>query len=121
MATSGKEQRSRREKSRSVLFASTPFFSPSSRALEIVFSAQAKRYGPGRQLEEGAIMVAAEDGAGSKPTRGAETPELASGERLNGRFLVEALAASGGMGSVYRARDLSSGELVALRVPAPRA
>src|SRR5215472_17921873 len=32
------------------------------------------------------------------------------------RFVIERLAASGGMGQVYRARDSASGELVAVKV-----
>jgi serine/threonine protein kinase len=38
------------------------------------------------------------------------------GERVAGRFELEALAQAGGMGAVYRARDLSSGEAVAVKL-----
>ncbi len=38
------------------------------------------------------------------------------GDRIAGRFEVERLAGSGGMGAVYCARDLSTGERVALKL-----
>src|SRR5262245_43299646 len=38
------------------------------------------------------------------------------GELVGERFEVERLAGSGGMGEVYRARDRSTGELVAVKV-----
>jgi tetratricopeptide (TPR) repeat protein/predicted Ser/Thr protein kinase len=41
--------------------------------------------------------------------------KLILGEKLNGRFLVEELAATGGMGSVYRGRDLDTGAAVAIK------
>src|SRR5215203_5279898 len=39
-----------------------------------------------------------------------------SGEVIDGRFTIEDLAGAGGMGQVYRTRDLRSGGLVALKV-----
>lgn len=54
--------------------------------------------------------------------RNEESPELgrslwlpAPGELIANRFLIEALAATGGMGAVFRARDLSNGESVAIK------
>ncbi len=41
---------------------------------------------------------------------------LGVGEIVGGRFEVEAAAGSGGMASVFRARDLSTGNIVALKV-----
>jgi tetratricopeptide (TPR) repeat protein len=43
-------------------------------------------------------------------------------ELIAGRFEIERLAGSGGMGSVYRSRDVTSGEPIALKLlnPAPR-
>ncbi len=38
------------------------------------------------------------------------------GERVAGRFEIESLAGTGGMGAVYRARDLQTGERVALKL-----
>jgi len=38
------------------------------------------------------------------------------GERIAGRFEIESLAGTGGMGAVYRARDLQTGERVALKL-----
>jgi hypothetical protein len=40
----------------------------------------------------------------------------AAGERIGQRYVVEALAARGGMGAVYRARDDRTGDLVALKI-----
>src|SRR6185436_11515450 len=38
------------------------------------------------------------------------------GDLIAGRFEIERLAGSGGMGEVYRAQDLHSGEIVALKL-----
>jgi eukaryotic-like serine/threonine-protein kinase len=46
------------------------------------------------------------------------TPPLDAGELVGDRFRIEALAGRGGMGSVYRAQDLSTGEHVAVKVVA---
>lgn len=43
-------------------------------------------------------------------------PTLMEGTVIADRFQVEVLAGSGGMGSIYRARDLETGEAVALKV-----
>lgn len=45
----------------------------------------------------------------------AEDPQLAAGSRL-GQYEIEALAASGGMGEIYRARDLRLDRHVAVKV-----
>lgn len=44
------------------------------------------------------------------------SPEILSGTVFANRFVIEQLAGSGGMGTVYRARDLSSGDMVALKL-----
>lgn len=44
------------------------------------------------------------------------TPLISANTLVAQRFLVEQLAGSGGMGSVYRVRDLHSGNPVALKV-----
>jgi serine/threonine-protein kinase len=49
----------------------------------------------------------------------AETSELAPGALFAGRYEVEASIGRGGMGSVYRVRDRSVGEVVALKVLTP--
>src|SRR5262245_24497278 len=41
---------------------------------------------------------------------------IAPGDLFAGRFEIERLAAEGGMGAVYRARDAESGEPVALKL-----
>ena len=47
----------------------------------------------------------------------ADTVQLvAPGLRVEGRFVVQAMAGSGGMGVVYRADDVVTGEAVALKV-----
>lgn len=45
-----------------------------------------------------------------------ENPSLASGSLFGGRFEIDRLAGSGGMGTVYRARDRYTGEIVALKL-----
>src|SRR5262245_29329484 len=40
----------------------------------------------------------------------------AIGTRVAARFVVEALAGTGGMGAVYRARDEATGQTIALKV-----
>ena len=47
------------------------------------------------------------------------TEPLAPGERLGGRFLLERRVGAGGMGEVYRARDLELDEIVAVKVMLP--
>ena len=51
----------------------------------------------------------------------AETSELAPGVLFAGRYEVEASIGRGGMGAVYRVRDRSVGEVVALQVLTPHA
>src|SRR6185436_11983682 len=46
---------------------------------------------------------------------------MRTGDVLDGRFEVERLAEKGGMGSVFRARDLATGQPVALKVLHPYA
>jgi eukaryotic-like serine/threonine-protein kinase len=46
------------------------------------------------------------------------TPPLEPGVTVGDRFRIEALAGRGGMGSVYRAQDLSTGALAAVKVMA---
>ncbi|WP_438023632.1 serine/threonine-protein kinase [Sorangium sp. So ce233] len=41
---------------------------------------------------------------------------MQAGDIIDGRFCIEHLAASGGMGAVYRARDLETGLLVAMKL-----
>ena len=60
---------------------------------------------------------AADDSRGGEPG-GAALARLTmlKGEVISGRFEVEHLSGAGGMGQVYRARDLSTGEAVAIKV-----
>src|SRR4051812_41048220 len=51
-----------------------------------------------------------------EPAERGKTETLAPGELLAERFLIEQLAGVGGMGSVYRARDLATGDRVAIKV-----
>src|SRR5262245_46865116 len=41
---------------------------------------------------------------------------MQSGDVISGRFEIEHLSGTGGMGQVYRARDLETGESVAVKV-----
>ena len=45
-----------------------------------------------------------------------QTPELAPGERVDGRYLVERKLGEGGMSFVYLVRDIATGERYALKV-----
>lgn len=40
---------------------------------------------------------------------------MPAGDTIAGRFLIERAVAAGGMGRIYRARDLHGGELVAIK------
>ena len=51
--------------------------------------------------------------------QGVPPPQLSPGTRLNDIYEVEALLASGGMGSVYRARAIETGDLVAIKTIRP--
>ena len=44
------------------------------------------------------------------------TPSLAPGTVIADRFVIESLAGTGGMGSVFRARDMAAGQTVALKL-----
>src|SRR5690348_5472315 len=48
--------------------------------------------------------------------RGRGAPPVRPGERLDDRFEIEQPIGSGGMGTVFRARDPISGEAVAVKV-----
>src|SRR5262245_28395566 len=50
------------------------------------------------------------------PYEKADTGPMLPGEGLAERFEIERRAGSGGMGEVYKARDLGSGEAVAIKV-----
>ena len=47
---------------------------------------------------------------------GEDPPRMRSGEIVDGRFELESRAGSGGMGTIWRARDLTTREIVALKV-----
>ncbi|HLM46694.1 MAG TPA: hypothetical protein VK458_22680, partial [Myxococcaceae bacterium] len=47
--------------------------------------------------------------------RAGVAPEVVPSERFAGRYALEALIGQGGMGRVYRARDVLVGDLVALK------
>src|SRR5829696_4422358 len=49
------------------------------------------------------------------------TGGMSTGALIGGRFQLEALAGSGGMGAVYRARDTTTGDTVAVKLLHPHA
>jgi serine/threonine protein kinase len=56
---------------------------------------------------------------GAQPAGGMSAQRLASGVRLNDRYEIEELVARTPYGESYRARDLASGQLVAIKALAP--
>jgi serine/threonine-protein kinase len=49
--------------------------------------------------------------------QGAVTNEVTPGQTLDNRFLIEEVIARSGMGSIYKAKDQTTGEAVAIKIP----
>jgi hypothetical protein len=72
-----------------------------------------------RERRSAFTTPAVESSAPPRPASGARSPTLAPGSLFAKRFEIERYAGGGGMSQVYRARDLTSGARVALKVIGP--
>src|SRR5262245_17904807 len=72
--------------------------------------------GPARGVDPMSSCVDAIRAEASGARQNAHNGAMRPGEVLGGRFEIEQLAGSGGMGEVYRARDLALANTVAVKV-----
>ena len=49
--------------------------------------------------------------------QGTVTNEVLPGQKLDDRFLIEEVISRSGMGSIYKAKDTTNGEIVAIKIP----